>query len=367
MHERTTVDVSVVIPTYNRLWSLPDAVQSCRGARCATEIIVVDDGSTDGTWEWLGQQDDVVAIRQPNQGQTWAVNRGVAAARGPYIRFLDSDDVLADGVIDEQFDLARSTGAQLVYGRVDELRHPSGRVVVLPDLPLWDDFVATQLGEGEGGHYLGMLFARDLIMHAPRRPDFALRDDRMLLLEIGLQDPRIARSEGRAGYWRKHDTQMHDSYGGLTNVVATWQYIRIYRRVLGELAARGDLTERRKRAAAPILWSRAHAAARVDIGEGGEVARWALQLDPTLSRRPGLLNSAYRHLGFATTETLLAARRAVVSRGRRARTKRDWYGAAASGNAVEQLGAAPPVHDSVSLLASHAYGSRAAAKSPQHT
>lgn len=339
MPEPRGIDVSVIIPTYNRLWSLRDAVQSCRDTRCETEIIVVDDGSTDGTWEWLREQRDVVAIRQSNQGQTWAVNRGVAAARGTHVRFLDSDDLIADGTIDRQFDIARETGAQLVYGRVDELRHPDGRVVTMTDLPLWDDLIATQLGEGDGGHFVGMLFARDLIARVPRRPDFALREDRMFLLEIGLQNPTFARSGGCAGYWRKHDTQMHDSYGGLTNIVATWQHIRIYRRVLTELASRGQLTERRKRAAAPIVWSLAHSAARIDIGEGSEIARWAMQLDPSLTRRPGLLNRAYRHLGFETTETLLAVRRALVSPGRRRREKQDWYGAVASGRASEEVAA----------------------------
>jgi glycosyltransferase involved in cell wall biosynthesis len=89
-------DVSVIIPTYNRLWALPRAVESCRD-ECSTEIIVIDDGSTDGTWDWLQTQKDVAAIRQDNWGKDWAVTKGFAAARGEFIRFLDSDDWLIPG------------------------------------------------------------------------------------------------------------------------------------------------------------------------------------------------------------------------------------------------------------------------------
>src|SRR5688572_27438063 len=107
--------VSIVIPTFNRLWSLPRAINSCRDAACRPEIIVVDDGSDDGTWEWLQQQKGIVALRQSNQGQTWAVNAGVARATGRYIRFLDSDDFLAPGVIDAQFEEAQASNADVTY------------------------------------------------------------------------------------------------------------------------------------------------------------------------------------------------------------------------------------------------------------
>ena len=108
------VDVSVIIPTFNRLWGLPKAVDSCFSQGCNVEVIVVDDGSTDGTWEWLQTRKDVVSIRQENWGKDWAVVAGVAAARGEYIRFLDSDDWLEPQANGEQWALARETGADIV-------------------------------------------------------------------------------------------------------------------------------------------------------------------------------------------------------------------------------------------------------------
>src|SRR5262249_21171634 len=129
---------------------------------------------------------------QPNQGQPWAVNRGTAAATGRYVRFLDSDDFLSPGAIDRQFDTAMKTGADLVYSRVDTFLEESKEVVENPETPLWDDFLAVQLGEGYGSHFLGMLFGRELVGQVPRRPEFAYREDRMFLLEVGLLHPKLA-------------------------------------------------------------------------------------------------------------------------------------------------------------------------------
>lgn len=88
------VTVSVVIPTYNRLWSLKDAVKSVKSQTYTDfEMILVDDGSTDGTDRWIEKSvSGVVYIRQENRGVSSARNRGIEASRGEYIAFLDSDD-----------------------------------------------------------------------------------------------------------------------------------------------------------------------------------------------------------------------------------------------------------------------------------
>ncbi|HWA97891.1 MAG TPA: glycosyltransferase family 2 protein [Pirellulales bacterium] len=314
------IDVSVVIPTYNRLWSLPKAVDSCRGTRCRTEIIVIDDGSTDETWAWLERQPDVIAVQQPNQGQTWAANRGTAQARGAYLRYLDSDDFLCPGTIDRQFEAAIATGADLVYSRVDDYYHPTGEIRAHDELPFWDDFLAVQLGEGDGSHYLGMLFRRQLAAQVPRRPEFSFRDDRMVLLEMGLLDPKLTHVPGCAGYWVRHVGQMHDTYRGMKSVVANWQYLNIYKRILGELERRNQLTPRRARAATNVLWPLAHNIAYTHPAEAAEVVDWIYRLDPAfLPPESGVLGSLYRRLGFPRTEQLLRLRRAVVSRLRRSK------------------------------------------------
>lgn len=88
--------VSVVIPTYNRRGLVCRAIDSVLAQDCPVEdVIVVDDGSTDGTGEALQQRygDRIRYLRQPNTGVSAARNRGLAAARGRYITLLDSDDL----------------------------------------------------------------------------------------------------------------------------------------------------------------------------------------------------------------------------------------------------------------------------------
>lgn len=86
---------SVIVPTYDRLELLKGAVQSVRQQSFSEyEIIAVDDGSRDGTPDWLAENDYWLrAVRQSNKGPGAARNAGARIARGEYLAFLDSDDV----------------------------------------------------------------------------------------------------------------------------------------------------------------------------------------------------------------------------------------------------------------------------------
>jgi glycosyltransferase involved in cell wall biosynthesis len=95
-----TPEISVIIPTYNRRAMLREALASVAAQRGASfEVIVVDDGSTDGTWQDLSNHDlsvhfdEARATRTERRGPAAARNYGIALARGRLIAFLDSDDL----------------------------------------------------------------------------------------------------------------------------------------------------------------------------------------------------------------------------------------------------------------------------------
>ena len=89
--------ISIVIPTFNRKQFVCEAINSCLAQTYEEcEIIVIDDGSSDGTGDHLREQygERIRYISQANQGPAIARNRGIREARGEYIHFLDADDQL---------------------------------------------------------------------------------------------------------------------------------------------------------------------------------------------------------------------------------------------------------------------------------
>ena len=100
------MEVSIVIPTYNRKDLAQRAIRSVIAQVGASfEVIVVDDGSTDGTFEALAKAfPSVRMLRTENKGPAAARNRGIEIAEAPWIAFLDSDDEWKPGKLKAQLD-----------------------------------------------------------------------------------------------------------------------------------------------------------------------------------------------------------------------------------------------------------------------
>ena len=92
------MQISVVIPCFNRRHTLARALNSVFAQTSPTqEVIVVDDGSSDGSAELVASDyPQVTLIRQRNRGVSAARNRGIDAAEGDWIALLDSDDSWRD-------------------------------------------------------------------------------------------------------------------------------------------------------------------------------------------------------------------------------------------------------------------------------
>jgi glycosyltransferase involved in cell wall biosynthesis len=134
----------VVLPTFNRLYCLPRAVESVlRQTFTDIELIVVDDGSSDGTMDYLRTVSDPrlrVLRHEVNKHGAAARNTGIAAARAPWIAFQDSDDEWLVTMLERQVARVAEAGPEygasycgkIVYGRDDNFNFSSRRAAYMP-------------------------------------------------------------------------------------------------------------------------------------------------------------------------------------------------------------------------------------------
>ncbi|APX32952.1 hypothetical protein BH708_09765 [Brachybacterium sp. P6-10-X1] len=128
--------VSLVIPVYNSMPYLPetlDAIPEQRLGPAELEVILVNDGSDDGSEKVLAEYaercPDYRVLDQPNSGgPADPCNKGIAAARGKYVFVLGSDDVLTEGALGELAAYAEKEGSDIVLARMVGLngRHAPG-------------------------------------------------------------------------------------------------------------------------------------------------------------------------------------------------------------------------------------------------
>lgn len=121
--------ISVIMPAYNTEQYIKKSIQSVLEQTYRDfELIIVDDGSMDGTGETIQQMMQIDTriklITQDNQGVSVARNRGMKTAQGKCISFLDSDDIWEPTFLEKMYNFLMTGEKQLVYSRPD---------MILPD------------------------------------------------------------------------------------------------------------------------------------------------------------------------------------------------------------------------------------------
>lgn len=157
--------VSVIIPAFNR-WrytnSCLKALAAADDPSIATEIVVVDDASTDRTAELLAACRGVRVVRlERNGGFGPACNAGAASARGTYLHFLNNDALVTDGW--ETPLVERFAQDARVAAAVSQLRDPAGRISEAGGI-IWSDGQGWNYGRGDS--------ARDWRYRSPREVDY---------------------------------------------------------------------------------------------------------------------------------------------------------------------------------------------------
>jgi glycosyltransferase involved in cell wall biosynthesis len=130
--------VSIVIPCYNNIEFVRAAIESAINQTYSqVETIVIDDGSNDGSLDIIRSFGDKIRWETGiNQGAPTARNRGVALARGKYIKFLDADDILLPDCIDRQMIHASKLAVDrqaIIYGDAIRIDRQGNH---LPSYPL---------------------------------------------------------------------------------------------------------------------------------------------------------------------------------------------------------------------------------------
>jgi glycosyltransferase involved in cell wall biosynthesis len=129
MSVRSAVRVSTVITAYNAERTLSQAVDSALEQKCdGHEVIVVNDGSSDGTAAILARYHRRIrVIEQDNQGAAGARNLGVRQARGRYIAFLDADDLWLPGKLEAMLrELEQAPTASLAFSEYSSFSDDGG-------------------------------------------------------------------------------------------------------------------------------------------------------------------------------------------------------------------------------------------------
>jgi glycosyltransferase involved in cell wall biosynthesis len=151
--------VSIVTPSLNQARWLRQAIESVRSQTYApVEHVVVDGGSSDGTLDVLREYDDVRWVSEPDRGQSHALNKGFALARGEILGWLNADDAYEPDAVEQAVAALREHGVGLAYAdvtRVNDGGVNPRRIRSRSEWRLW-----TELNEGCGIYSPSVFFTR---------------------------------------------------------------------------------------------------------------------------------------------------------------------------------------------------------------
>lgn len=150
--------ISLIIPSYNNLQHLKNVYTSIRKHEPQAEIVLLDDGSTDGTWEWIQQQDCIKFRSKERVGHTILYDKGIELATSKIVGILHADMIIGPNY---SKNLLKHLKPQTVVcsTRIEPPLHPEGKEKIIRDFGMdfdnlniegFEEFVKElQLKEGE--------------------------------------------------------------------------------------------------------------------------------------------------------------------------------------------------------------------------
>lgn len=183
--------ISIVVPIYNCSRYLNRCIDCIHHQSYKDwELILVDDGSTDGSGaicDELGRTSglNVHVIHQPNKGASVARLKGIECSRGDYLTFVDSDDIIEDDYLERLYKVMNQFGVKIAA--CDQIKHQegtelivdkSGKVMLLDEKPIHDRFFNYQFWGLGGKIYHKSVFEGVYF------PEYTINEDYVVMAQL---------------------------------------------------------------------------------------------------------------------------------------------------------------------------------------
>lgn len=177
--------ISVVIPAYNCVNTIEEAIASALKQNVCLEILVIDDGSTDQIDDIMKKYADDARViylkNEKNMGPSATRNRGITEAKGKYVAFLDSDDYWAQGKLEKQYKRLKETGMVLCATARTLMTHDGKsmeRVIPVKEIITYEDMLQQNWINNSS-----VLVKKEILLEFPMEAD-DVHEDYLLWLKV---------------------------------------------------------------------------------------------------------------------------------------------------------------------------------------
>lgn len=276
------VQVSVVIPAFNRLDLLSQAIESVFAAAGAlnVEVIVVDDASSEDVPQVLVDRAVTYKRLTQNSGSSVARNVGLAQSSGKFVKFLDSDDVLMPGSLQAEYQAACTGRADIVVCDWIETQlsvDGTERVLHHREAPLFSD-IKDDLLNGLAVPTSAALYEGQLARNVNWNPELSKLNDWDYFVKAAFNANNIKTFANNSYRWRQHDGERITSSSSRMKHIS--EFYVILDSLRDALQSAGALTERRRARLAQYWYKELRYLYRYSRKEGANRLRKILELDP---------------------------------------------------------------------------------------
>ncbi len=204
--------VAVVIPCFNGEATVGEAIDSALGQDHVEEVVVIDDGSTDGSAAIAaGFGDRVRVLTGANAGVSVARNRGIDSTTAPFIQFLDADDILLPGTMASRIEAMAASGVDVVVTDWRDFHDQQGRrILEMPRAAPFDDLARDAELSCMTRFWAppaAILYRRAVVERAGRfRPDHLTLEDARFLFDVARAGARFHHAAHPGALYRVHAT-----------------------------------------------------------------------------------------------------------------------------------------------------------------